>query len=357
MTDGPAPNPESDPDIVIRTRPPSPRRLSRKVLLAGALSAGALIAFALAAGLSDRPDRSPRSNSETAAAASGPPQSIAQAPSRYDAFALQPPEQGRFRNGPEEEESDMVLEPPSGAWRPRASDDGAPRSEQRPADPGEIARAAPILFERRQTDASDSSHVLDAALTPPASRFILQAGAVIPAALLTGLNSDLPGQVIAQVTQPVYDSVTGEHLLIPQGSRLIGAYESGVRYGDRRILLVWDRLILPNGYSIDLRRMPATDPSGAAGLSDRTDNHLDRLAAAIGLSAIVSVIANESEDSDEDQHRLSQSLGDAAAQQAAQSGARIVDRELAVRPSLTVRPGAAVRVLVTRDIVMRPYAS
>src|SRR5690606_9931999 len=146
----------------------------------------------------------------------------------------------------------------------------------------------------------------------------------------------------------------GQHLLIPQGSRLIGTYTNGTRYGDRRLLLVWNRLILPNGWSINLQEMNATDPGGASGLTDRTDNHLGRLGIAIGLSAIISVIANEAED-DDDNTSLSQSVGDAAAQQAAQTGARIVDRELEVRPTLRARAGAQVRVLVTRDIELRPY--
>jgi type IV secretion system protein TrbI len=127
-----------------------------------------------------------------------------------------------------------------------------------------------------------------------------------------------------------------------------------VRYGDHRLLLVWNRLILPNGWSINLQEMNAADPGGASGLTDRTDNHLGRLAIAIGLSAIISVIANESEDDDDD-NALSQSVGDAAAQQAAQTGSRIIDRELEVRPTLRVRAGAPVRVLVTRDIELRPY--
>jgi type IV secretion system protein VirB10 len=182
----------------------------------------------------------------------------------------------------------------------------------------------------------------------------LLAGAVIPAALVTELNSDLPGRVIAQVTAPVFDSVTGNHLLIPQGSRLIGTYDNGVRYGDQRILLVWNRLIFPNGWSINLGGMQGADPSGAAGLSDRTDRHFDRLIGAIGLSAIVSVVANNAED-DDDNSSLVQDVGDAAAQEAARSGGRIIDRELSVRPTLRVRPGAAVRVLVMRDIQLRPY--
>lgn len=156
------------------------------------------------------------------------------------------------------------------------------------------------------------------------------------------------------MTAPVFDSVTGEALLIPQGSRLIGAYSNGVRYGDRRIILVWNRLILPNGWSINLQNMDATDSGGSAGLSDRTDNHWGRLAGAVVLSSIINVAANETEDKGKDSS-FSQSLGDAAAQEAARTGARIVDRELSVRPTLKVRAGAPLRVLVAKDIQLRPY--
>lgn len=191
-------------------------------------------------------------------------------------------------------------------------------------------------------------------LTPPRSAYELLAGAVIPSALSTELNSDAPGRIIAQVTAPVFDSVTGAHLLIPQGSRLIGAYDSGVTYGDRRLILVWNRLIHPNGWSINLADMQGADPSGAAGLRDRTDNHLGRLAGAVAISAIISVVANNAEDND-DNASLTQNLGDAAAQEAARTGSRLVERELSVRPTLRVRAGAPVRVLVVRDIQLRPY--
>src|SRR5690606_28778487 len=121
-------------------------------------------------------------------------------------------------------------------------------------DPREAAHVSPILFgeQRAQGEPPGNESRLDARLTPPRSRYEIQAGHVIPAALVTALNSDLPGRVIAQVTSPVYDSVTGDHLLIPQGSRLIGTYRAGARYGDHRILLVWNRLILPTGWSIEL---------------------------------------------------------------------------------------------------------
>jgi type IV secretion system protein TrbI len=106
----------------------------------------------------------------------------------------------------------------------------------------------------------------------PASQYVLQAGAVIPAALLTGLRSDLPGQVTAQVTEDVYDSPTGKVLLIPQGARLVGQYDAQISFGQSRALLVWNRLIMPNGRSIVLERQPGADAEGYAGLEDDVDN-------------------------------------------------------------------------------------
>lgn len=353
------------PQIAIRARPPSPKRLSRKVLLAGTIIAGAIVAFALVNGLSERPDRRNAAEQRAVAAAGGPPESITQASSQYDALALPGGSLDAADASLDDANAADLAAPSDPLWANREHAASEPRPDraagQAPPDPQAVAQTSPIVFAGGADASSgslaerdDAEARLDARLSAPRSRYEIQAGHVIPAALVTGLNSDLPGRVIAQVTAPVYDSVSGDYLLIPQGSRLIGTYDNGVSYGDRRILLVWNRLILPNGWSINLREMNASDPAGAAGLRDRTDNHLDRLGIAIGLSAIISVIANESED-DEEQSSLSQSVSDAAAQQAAQTGGRIVDRELTVRPSLTIRPGASVRVMVTRDIQLRPY--
>ena len=123
----------------------------------------------------------------------------------------------------------------------------------------------------------------------PASKYILQAGAVIPAALITGLRSDLPGQVTAQVTEDVYDSPTGKILLIPQGARLVGQYDAQIAFGQTRALLVWNRLIMPNGRSIVLERQPGADPEGYAGLEDEVDNHWGMLFKAAILSTLLSV--------------------------------------------------------------------
>ena len=349
------PQAQEQPDLSIRARPPSPKRLSRKVLLAGTGAAGIVIAFALVSGLSERPDRRGGANEAAVAAAGGPPESIQQAASGYDVADLP---NGLLDQSPAPDpEGAELLAPTDPTWQnstpPRQ--DGSASAPL--ADPQHVARTSPILFGAHQVSVHTETNNgrLDSRLTPPLSRYEVQAGQVIPAALVTALNSDLPGRVIAQVTAPVYDSVSGDYLLIPQGARLIGTYQSGTRYGDHRILLAWNRLILPNGWSINLEGMEASDPAGASGLSDRTDNHLDRLAAAVALSSIISVVANEAENDDEGAS-LSQSLGDSAAQQAAQTGARIVDRELTVRPTLRVREGAPVRVLVTRDIALRPVS-
>jgi type IV secretory pathway VirB10-like protein len=340
------------PDLSIRTRPPSPKRLSRKVLFGGATILGAIIAGALVVGLSDTPRRY-GGEREAASATAGPPESIQSASGEYESSALGA-SHGATTNLSEE---DVLAPPRDPGWDEAASGAGAAGAANTPItpDPHYAARTAPILFARDVSGAPPSDgDRLDARLMPPRSAYELLSGAIIPAALMTELNSDLPGRVIAQVTAPVFDSVTGRHLLIPQGARLIGAYDTGVRYGESRILLIWNRLILPNGWSINLQGMQGGDAGGASGLSDRTDHHLDRLAVAIGLSAIVSVVATNAEGEYQDQ-RLRESVSDAAAQEAARTGGRIIDREMSVRPTLRIRAGAPVRVLVTRDIELGPY--
>ncbi|MCR4268442.1 TrbI/VirB10 family protein [Nitratireductor sp. ZSWI3] len=185
-------------------------------------------------------------------------------------------------------------------------------------------------------------------VAPPASPYILQAGAVIPAALITGIRSDLPGQITAQVTENVYDSPTGSLLLIPQGTRIIGQYDDGVTFGQRRVLLVWNRLILPGGRSIVLERQPGADASGYAGLEDGVDYHWWDLMKAAGLSTLLSVGA-ELATNDED--RLIRAIRDGAQDTINQAGQQIIQRQLQVAPTLTIRPGFPVRVIVTRDLI------
>ena len=187
----------------------------------------------------------------------------------------------------------------------------------------------------------------------PASPNILQAGAVIAAALITGIRSDLPGQITAQVTENIYDSPTGRILLVPQGTRLIGQYDNGVGFGQRRVLLVWNRLILPNGRSIVLERQPGADAEGYAGLEDGVDYHWGELLKAAALSTLLSVGAETGSSGQEND--IVRALRQGASESVSQTGQQVVSRQLNIAPTLTIRPGFPVRVIVTRDLVLEPY--
>lgn len=200
--------------------------------------------------------------------------------------------------------------------------------------------------------AADRRTVTPDRVTPPASPFVLQAGAVISAALITGIRSDLPGQITAQVTENIYDSPTGRILLVPQGTRLIGQYDNSVQFGQRRVLLVWNRLIMPNGRSIVLERQPGADTQGYAGLEDGVDYHWWDLAKAAALSTLLGVGAELATD---DNDRLLRAIRGGAQDTVNQAGQQMIQRQLQVAPTLTIRPGYPVRVIVTRDIVFEPY--
>lgn len=389
----PAPHPEAQstaqaaprvkthipPPTAIRDTPPRARRLSRRILLAGAVLIGGVFAAALVIGLSDTKNRNRSASDPEITTSPAPPESVRAAPANYDSMSLAG--EPELASPTDRLWGDHPPPPdPQPAFPPDAQYDAGSAPPLPPRDPAlseaaradAAARGSPILFGDRPGGTIQaaptptrgphgaflaaqgrSESVLDARLSAPASRYMIQAGATIPAALLTALNSDLPGRVIAQVSENVFDSQTGDHLLVPQGARLIGAYQSDVSYGERRILIAWNRLILPSGWSIELKGMEATDASGAAGARARTDNHLGRLALASVLSGALTVAANEVED--DTGGGLTPSVGDAAAQEAASVGGRIVDRELSVHPTLRVPAGAPIRVLVSRDIVLRPY--
>lgn len=204
-------------------------------------------------------------------------------------------------------------------------------------------------------DAEPDSRIYGSAeMQTPRSPYQLMAGTVIPAALVTAVNSDLPGQVIATVTEHVYDSATGRHLLVPQGSRLIGQYDSQVAYGQRRMLLVWTRLIRPNGSSLVLDRLPATDVAGQAGLEDRVDWHWRRIFAGAALSTLIGVGAElAAPDRVDADGRIVIATRESVQETVNQVGQQITRRNLDLQPTLTVRAGMPVRVLVNRDLVLQ----
>ncbi len=203
-------------------------------------------------------------------------------------------------------------------------------------------------------DAQPDSRIYGSAeMQMPRSPYQLMAGTVIPAALLTAVNSDLPGQVIATVTAHVYDSLTGRHLLVPQGSRLLGQYDSQVAYGQSRVLLVWTRLIRPDGSSLTLDRLPATDVAGQAGLEDKVDWHWRRLLAGAALSTLLGVGAEmAAPDRDDADGRIVISARESVQETVNQVGQQITRRNLDLQPTLSIRAGSPVRVLVNRDLVL-----
>ena len=190
-------------------------------------------------------------------------------------------------------------------------------------------------------------------LTPAASRWIVSAGSIIAASLITGLNSDLPGEVSAQVTENVYDSPTGQTVLIPQGARLVGVNDNVVSFGQKRALVVWRRLILPDGSSIQLDSWPAADKSGFTGLTDKIDSHSWQLIKGVALSTLLGVgdeLSYGSSDND-----LARALRQSVESGTNRAGEQLVGKSLDIQPTIRVRPGWPVRVVVHQDLLLQPW--
>lgn len=225
------------------------------------------------------------------------------------------------------------------------------------AAPGEVqpgnGQAAKVQFAL----GSRAEDYLLNPLRPAASPWEVKAGAIISAALITALNSDLPGEVIAQVTEPVYDHRTGRTVLIPQGSRLIGQYDSQIAYGQNRLMVAWNRIIMPDGRSINIGSMTGADLSGAAGLQDRRDGHFGQLARGILLSTLFSVGAAAAQDAGTRSSGglVINSAGSGVANSAQIVGQQITGRDLNRQPTLMVRAGWPLRVLVSKDMILAPY--
>jgi type IV secretion system protein VirB10 len=377
----------------LRLRPDSPRivRLSRKVLAGGAAVALVTIFAAVFWALQDNRFRVPASDElystdhrTTADGLAGLPRDYAGIP--RPAPPLGPPlpgdlgrpilsAQGQLKGSAPTTDPDQqrraqemeaartsrlfattsIREQPAAVVQPTLTDAGAPpQNRPMPSPPDETVtqngQDRKLAFVNGPVDRRTTS---PDRLVGPASPYVLQAGAVIPAALLTGIRSDLPGQIAAQVTEDVYDSPTGRYLLIPQGSRLIGIYDSQVAFGQSRVLLVWTRLILPDGRSIVLERQSGTDPAGYTGLEDGVDNHWGALFKAALLSTLLGMgteLGSSGEEGD-----IVQALQRGAGDTLNQTGQQVVERNLDIQPTLTIRPGFPVRVFVNRDLVLEPY--
>ena len=202
---------------------------------------------------------------------------------------------------------------------------------------------------------------LDASLRPPRSAYELRAGYVAPAVLVSGINSALPGQIVAQVSRDVYDTATGRHVLIPQGSRLVGTYSSEVDYGQSRVLIAWQRIVFPDARAIDIGAMPGADSAGFAGFADQVDNHYFRLfGSAFLMSAITAGISmsqdNAAGRAGGNRQRASDAMSEALGQQLGQVTAQMIERNLNIAPTIEIRPGYRFNVIVTKDLTFaRPY--
>lgn len=189
------------------------------------------------------------------------------------------------------------------------------------------------------------------------SPYEVKAGTYIPGILISGVNSDLPGNMKGQVREDVYDTVTGNHLLIPKGTTLIGTYDSGVTFGQNRALVVWQRLIFPNGKTVLLDNMGGVDLSGYAGFKDKVDNHNLQLFKAVILSSILGAgTAIVSDDDDDDSSNDWQGeAGRGAGEQVIMIGNRLADKLLSLQPTITIRPGYRFNIMLHSDLVLTPY--
>jgi type IV secretion system protein VirB10 len=252
-----------------------------------------------------------------------------------------------------------------GGTPPQAAASAQPAAGFVPAsDTGPAASSSNVLAGSGQDEKRAFSGVgqtedyIRGRLAAPRSPYEVKAGTVIAAALVTALNSDLPGEIVAQVTQPVYDHVTGRFLLIPQGARLIGQYDSQVSWGQNRALITWNRIIFPNGYSVNIGSMEGADQTGASGLTDHVNHHWGTVAAGVLVSAILSVgsAAAEGAASNGDGGVTVINTGaSTATDNASRVGDRIVNKALDHQPTIQVRAGHPLRVLVSKDMILEPY--
>ncbi|WP_133489926.1 TrbI/VirB10 family protein [Alcanivorax sp. 24] len=231
---------------------------------------------------------------------------------------------------------------------------GAVSTGVQPADPTAVQNRQDqkeAFLKSGSTETRNAGH-----LQLPDSPYQVMAGTVIAGALVTGIQSDLPGDVIATVTEPIYDTATGQHLLIPQGSRILGRYNSQVSYGQSRVQVVWNRIILPDTSSLTLDSLVGTDPAGYAGLEDGVDWHWDRIFAGAVLTTLLGVGAElAAPENRQDGDRVIIAGRDSAQDSINQVGQEMTRRNLNIQPTLTERPGLPVRIIVNRDLVLRPY--
>ncbi|MCG4261930.1 conjugal transfer protein TrbI [Acetobacter senegalensis] len=371
-----APAASPPPDLRLRAERPRVVRLSRTVVWSLGGVAMIAVAFALGYALENsRQSAPPTASQDTDARPSA--DGLAGLPSDYlgkDVPKLGPAlpgdlghtilkaqEQGRAASGGDDRRAAQEVEAATASKLFVQTGDRDRGSEQAPPTPGNSGTQVPAV---PATDAQSGNRAFlagqpDRATTsldrimPPASPYILQAGTVIAGALNTKISSDLRGQITGHVTQNVYDSPTGRYLLIPQGSVLFGAYNSGISFGQQRTQIIWTRLIFPNGDSLVLEKLPGGDAIGQSGLSDEVNNHWGQLFKAAIVTTLLSVGSEAG--TSQSENNLAQAVRSGASNGFSMVGNRLIDRSLNVQPTLTDRPGLPFTVLVGHDLLLRPY--
>lgn len=355
------------PPLEVRAPRPAVVRVRKRLVIAAGVVSAAVVSGALGWAFIIEPDLRARARQDAG-------QPVEEGPGRVrpnPQIAERPANYGDLRQSAQRlPDSSAELPEPAVSASPNGSrSDRARAAPIRAAD--EAAHRAPMFLQQSphagppnrssasldQVEARQSDHHRSQAhqLVAPIGPYELKAGSIIPALLLTAADSTRPGPVMATVTDNLYDTVSGQHLIIPQGARLIGRHDGESRYGDKRVFLSWDRLILPNGKSLALNQEPGVDGQGAVGVEGRVERRLLPLVTATLFAGAITALGQIARDDSGQSRGWLGDAGDAAAIEAAQVGGRMVDRELGVRPSVRLPSGARVRVLLTRDLVLEPY--
>jgi type IV secretory pathway VirB10-like protein len=393
---------KSEPDSLnLRAAPRRVVRFKRNLLIGVAAVGGIALAAATWMALGTHGPKPQGNQGQFTTDNQTKPDGISSLPSHYDKVQLGSPLPGDLGRAVVAKENSLGLSPAGDAFKPNAEDDAARAERMRIAQQARQAAESGVFVQTSSHSASvdqqaqstpapapaapnsanngqlnldltndqngqgrklgfigqkDQSDTYNPhSLQQPTSPYEILAGSVIAASLVTGLNSDLPGMVVAQVTENIYDTVSGQTLLIPQGSRLIGTYDSVVAFGQSRALLVWQRIIMPDGSSVQIDNLPATDPAGYSGLEDEVDYHTWTLLEGIALSTLLGVGGQVAFGND--QSNLVEAIRESTQESTNQAGQRIVEKDLNIQPTITVRPGWPLRVVVHKDIVLKPYQS
>lgn len=361
-------------DGILRSKPPKPELAISREMIIGVFFLLALI-ISLAIVFGKRPNTNPKNEDKGAAT---PSQALTLLPSSYADIPPAPIKHDPISSNSNDDELLRELLKEELKKRERATSarlaavsfqglSSVNNSRARLANENEEVEEKSGLNSRDNVNRQDekinflnskanSEVVLNQKIKKPVSPYQLMAGTIIPGVLISGINSDLPGKITGQVSQDVYDSVKGAHKLIPVGTKVLGTYDSKIVYGQERVLIIWTRLVFPNGNSISLEGMPGVDLSGYAGLSDQVDNHYGKLITGVLLSSVLGATAQVADGRtfNSADPSYSELALQGVARNTNQVGQQLTRKNLNIQPTLIIRPGFRFNVFVHKDMVLEP---